>query len=335
MKTNENIMITGGLGFIGSHCISLLSPYYNNIVIVDNLSNSNIRVFHRLKKLISPEKLTFINASLHDKKIIEKTILLFSIKTIIHLAGLKSVSESANFSSKYHYHNVAGSKALFDIARLCNVSNLVFSSSATVYGAPLYFPISEAHPLRATNFYAQNKIEIEEILNNDDYFMSECSVKILRYFNPIGAHPSGIIGENPLGIPNNLMPYILYVAKRKLKYLNIYGNDYDTHDGTGVRDYIHIMDLAFGHLKALNYKKRGVHTFNLGTGLGYSVLDVVKTFEETNCIEIPYKIVPRRAGDVSSVFADPSKAKKHLNFITELTLKDMCKHAWLFAQKSL
>jgi len=324
------ILITGGLGFIGSHFASKISQK-ENLVIVDNLSNSSLNIFFKLK-MIAKKNIYFYKADIANFTKMQEIISTHKIHSIIHFAGLKSVGESFSFSARYYYNNVIGSKILFDLIKRNNIQNLIFSSSATVYGNPIKLPLDESHPIRAKNPYGQNKIDIENILLRDPYFQHDCSVKLLRYFNPIGAHPRGLIGESPKGIPNNLMPYILMVAKREYQKVRVFGNDYDTHDGTGVRDYIHIMDLVDGHIKALNYQKKGVSIFNLGTGQGYSVLDLIKTFGNVNNVSVPFEIVARRPGDVSAVYANPSKAESVLGFKAKRTLEDMCRDAWTFAK---
>jgi UDP-glucose 4-epimerase len=333
----SNILITGGLGYIGSHFASYLNKEFKNIIIIDNLSNSNISVFNKLLILNSENKISnlhFKKCDIFDKSTIENLIEKYEIDTIAHFAGLKSVADSTKYPGKYSYINVFGTKNILLLTKKYKIKNFIFSSSATVYGNPLYLPIDENHPIRSINPYGKNKIDIENIIINDPYFQNNCSTKILRYFNPIGAHPSGLIGENSKGIPNNLMPVILKVAKGQLNKVNIFGGDYNTHDGTGVRDYIHILDLVNGHIKALNYLKQGVSIFNLGTGKGFSVLDLINTFEEVNKVSVPYEIVARRTGDVESVFADSSKAEIVLAFKAKYSLKKMCFDAWKFAQKN-
>jgi UDP-glucose 4-epimerase len=322
------ILLTGGLGFIGSHIAYSLLNDEHDVIILDSLINSDISTFYKLKRLF--KNLTFIKGSVNDKQIVEKIFQINNIDSVIHLAGLKAVGESQIYPAKYYYNNVLSSKILFNLIKKYHVKNLIFSSSATVYGKPNYLPLNESHPITAHNFYAQNKIDIENMLLSDKFFKENCSVKILRYFNPIGAHHSGILGDNPKGIPNNLMPYILKVASGELPYVNVFGKDYKTHDGSGVRDYIHIMDLVEGHLKALTHSTTGVSIFNLGTGRGYSVLDIIKTFETVTKILIPFKFVRRRSGDVDAVYADPAKAKLELNFKTCCTLEQMCHDAWIF-----
>lgn len=324
----KKTLVTGGLGYIGSHFISEFLKFEKNIICIDNCSNSNLGNIQRIKK-ISTFPFEFHRIGIESIEL-KKIFLKNEIDTIIHFAGLKAVGESVKYPAKYYYNNVIGSKNLFNLAKKFKIKNLIFSSSATVYGKPIHLPFNENHPIRATNPYGQNKIDIENLLINDDYFQNECSVKILRYFNPIGAHPTGFIGEKPRGIPNNLMPYILKVAKKALPEVFIFGNDYNTHDGTGVRDYIHIMDLIDGHIKSLNYFNKGVSIFNLGTGQGYSVLDLIHNFEKVNKIKIPFRIVGRRDGDVDSVFANPLKAQNILNFNAKKTLDEMCADAWRY-----
>ena len=329
MINQANILITGGLGFVGSHCLVELLNLDKKIICIDNFLNSNPRVFSKVKKITSVPFL-FKNISIQSSEL-NQLFLENKIDTIFHFAGLKSVSESVTYPGKYFYNNVMGSKYLFNIAKKFKVKNLIFSSSATVYGNPVYLPLNEIHTTRATNPYGKNKIDIENLLINDKYFQNECSVKILRYFNPIGAHPSGVIGENPKGIPNNLMPFILKVAKQEIKKVNVFGGNYNTPDGTGIRDYIHIMDLVDGHIQALDYKIKGVSVFNLGTGQGCSVLELIKTFEQVNKVSVPFEIVDRRLGDVAKVYADKSKAERLLNFKTKRTIEEMCVDAWNFA----
>lgn len=327
----KKILVTGGLGFIGSHCLVELLNLKKDIICIDNFLNSSSKVLTQIKK-ISSTPFIFKNIGIQNAELTQ-IFLENDIDTIIHFAGLKSVGDSVAYPGKYFYNNVIGSKYLFDVAKKFKVKNFIFSSSATVYGDPLYLPLNENHPVRAINPYGQNKIDIERMLIEDDFFQNECSVKILRYFNPAGAHPTGLLGENPKGIPNNLMPYILKVAKKELLEVSVFGNDYPTLDGTGVRDYIHIMDLVDGHISALNYQKKGISIFNLGTGHGYSVLDLIYSFQEVNKIEIPHRFVARRVGDVAEVFANPSKAVSVLNFKPQRSINDMCADAWHFAKK--
>lgn len=325
----DHILITGGLGYIGSHTIERLLQEDKKIICIDNCINSNINILYKLKK-ITKKNFIFKNISIHDASL-SSIFRDYKIDTIIHFASLKSVSESVKRPALYYYNNVLGSLNLLQNAKKYNTKNIIFSSSATVYGDPIFLPISESHPIRAKNPYAQNKIDIENIFFKDLYFHTKCSVKILRYFNPIGSHPSGMLGDIPNGIPNNIMPYLVNVAMKKYPYVNIFGADYNTNDGTGIRDYIHIMDLVEGHFLALDFKKVGISVFNLGTGNGYSVLELINTFQKVNNIKIPYKFSKRRNGDVASAFAKPDKAKKYLNFTAKRNLDIMCYDAWNFA----
>ena len=326
-----NILLTGGAGYIGSHAFIELLDKGNEVIILDNFSNSSLVNIRNIENL-TKRKIIFYQTNLSEKDKVDKILKDHKIDAVIHLAGLKSVGDSVKFPAKYYQNNVISSKVLFECLKKNNIENLVFSSSATVYGKPIFLPLSENHPKRATNPYGKNKIDIENLLMDDSYFQNNCSVKILRYFNPIGAHPSGLIGESPKGIPNNLMPYIIKVAKGEYQKVSVFGNDYNTHDGTGVRDYIHIMDLVDGHIKALNYQTKGVSIFNLGTGRGYSVLDLIKMFERVNHVSVPFEIVARRPGDVAAVYANPSKAENLLGFKAQYALQDMCRDAWMFAK---
>jgi len=328
----ESILITGGLGFIGSHTVVALKNHFKHIVVIDDLSNSTMNTFHHLKHLVG-DHLHFYKVDIACQNQVDDIVSSYDIKTVIHYAGLKAVSESVNFPAKYYYKNVYSSKLFFEVLKKNNVSNLIFSSSATVYGNPLYLPLDEIHPLRATNPYGQNKIDIEQIIFNDPYYHDHCSVKILRYFNPIGAHPSGLIGDDPKCIPNNIMPIILKVVTQEYQELKIFGNDYLTHDGTGVRDYIHIMDLVEGHVQALAYIEKGITVLNLGTGRGFSVLDLVNTFQEVNSVNIPYSYAGRRLGDIDTVFANPDRAKTILGFRASQSLQSMCLDAWNYVKK--
>lgn len=325
------ILVTGGTGYIGSHtAVELLNSNYE-IIIVDNLSNSKIEVVYKIKQ-ITGKDFKFYQIDLRDKDKLSNIFKENKIDAVIHFAGLKAVGESVEKPLLYYRNNLDSTLTLCEVMNEYNVKKLVFSSSATVYGSQKVLPIKETASLSTTNPYGSTKLFIEYIL--DDIYKSdnEWSIIKLRYFNPVGAHVSGIIGEDPNGIPNNLMPYISKVATKELPYLNIFGNDYNTKDGTGVRDYIHVVDLAKGHLKALEYidNNKGSIAVNLGTGVGYSVLDIVKSYEKVNNIEIPYKIVDRRDGDIEECYADPSKAYELLNWKTEKTLDDMVKSAYNF-----
>lgn len=325
------ILVTGGTGYIGSHtAVELLNSNYE-IIIVDNLSNSKIEVVDKIKQ-ITGKDFKFYQIDLRDKDKLSNIFKENKIDAVIHFAGLKAVGESVKKPLLYYRNNLDSTLTLCEVMNEYNVKKLVFSSSATVYGSQKVLPIKETASLSTTNPYGSTKLFIEYIL--DDIYKSdnEWSIIKLRYFNPVGAHVSGIIGEDPNGIPNNLMPYISKVATKELPYLNIFGNDYNTKDGTGVRDYIHVVDLAKGHLKALEYinNNKGSIAVNLGTGVGYSVLDIVKSYEKVNNIEIPYKIVDRRDGDIEECYADPSKAYELLNWKTEKTLDDMVKSAYSY-----
>lgn len=323
------ILVTGGAGYIGSHtCVELLNTGYD-VIVVDDFSNSKPESLNRIQE-ITGKSLKFYNVDILNKEKLDKVFKENKIEAAIHFAGLKAVGESVKIPIKYYHNNITGTLILCEVMAKYNVKKMVFSSSAAVYGKNNKSPLSEDLPLSATNPYGWTKLMIEQILR--DVFISdmEWSISLLRYFNPIGAHESGRIGEDPNGIPNNLMPYITQVAVGKREKLYIFGNDYDTHDGTGVRDYIHVIDLAKGHLKALEkvMTTTGVDTYNLGTGIGYSVLDVVKSFEKATGKRIPYTIVDRRPGDIAKCYADPTKAFKELGWKAEKSLEDMCRDAW-------
>mgnify|MGYP001944586349 CR=1 FL=1 len=323
------VLVTGGAGYIGSHtCVELLNNGHD-VIIVDNLSNSKPEVINRIKELTGRD-FKFYKADILNKKEIDKIFKENNIEAVIHFAGLKAVGESVKIPLRYYYNNVTGTLVLCEVMQKHNVKKMVFSSSATVYGKPKTVPITEDFPLSAANPYGRTKLMIEQILRDVYVSDNDWSIALLRYFNPIGAHESGRIGEDPNGIPNNLMPYITQVAIGKRERLNVFGDDYDTHDGTGVRDYIHVVDLAKGHLKALEkvMATKGVEAYNLGTGVGYSVLDVVRNFEKVTGKKIPYVITSRRPGDIDKCYADPTKACKELGWKAEKTLEDMCKDAW-------
>ncbi|GAB6190172.1 UDP-glucose 4-epimerase GalE [Marinitoga arctica] len=323
------ILITGGAGYIGSHaCVEFLNAGYE-IVVLDNFSNSKPEALKRIKELTGKD-FKFYEVDLLNKKDVEKIFDENKIDAVIHFAGLKAVGESVEKPLLYYHNNITGTLNLLEVMQDNNVKKIVFSSSATVYGNPEKVPITEDTPLSATNPYGRTKLFIEEILKDLYISDNDWSIALLRYFNPIGAHESGRIGEDPNGIPNNLMPYITQVAVGKREKLYVFGNDYDTHDGTGVRDYIHVVDLVIGHIKALEkiINDTGVKVYNLGTGVGYSVLDVVKAFEEANNIKIPYEITDRRPGDVDQVYADPTKALKELDWKAERNIVEMCRDSW-------
>lgn len=323
------ILVTGGAGYIGSHtCVELLNNNYD-VIIADNLINSKIETIDKIKK-ITGKDLIFYQYDVTDKKLVEEIFKNHKIDGVIHFAGLKSVSESVSIPLEYYYNNLVSTINLANACLKYNVKKFIFSSSATVYGNVIS-PFKENMKLgETTNPYGETKAISERILIDTSKANKEFNVVLLRYFNPIGAHSSGLIGEVPDGVPNNLMPYITQTAKGKRKELSIFGNDYDTIDGTGVRDYIHVVDLAKGHVKALEKDLLGVNIYNLGTGKGTSVLELVKTFEKVNNIKIPYKIVDRRPGDIAECFADVSKAKKELNWETKNTIEDMCRDSWNF-----
>jgi UDP-glucose 4-epimerase len=324
-----SILVTGGAGYIGSHtCVELLSAG-KEVIIIDNFSNSNSESLARVNK-ITGKSCLFYEVDLLDKEKLRKVFAENKIEAVIHFAGLKAVGESVSIPLHYYQNNITGTLILCEIMQEFGVKKLVFSSSATVYGAPNSVPISEKFPLTATNPYGRTKLMIEEILR--DLYVSdrEWSIALLRYFNPIGAHISGQIGEDPMGIPNNLMPYITQVAVGKLEELSVFGNNYDTVDGTGVRDYIHVVDLALGHLKALDkvLTSNGIDAYNLGTGKGYSVLELINAFEKASGKKVPYRITDERPGDVSICFANPEKAKKELGWVAVRGIKEMCEDSW-------
>jgi UDP-glucose 4-epimerase len=329
------ILVTGGAGYIGSHtCVELLSTGYE-IVVLDNFSNSKPESLNRVKELTGKD-FTFYEVDLLDRRGLEEVFLNHSIDAVIHFAGLKAVGESVTIPLHYYHNNITGTLILCDVMQKYGVKNLVFSSSATVYGMPERMPISEDFPLSATNPYGRTKLMIEEILRDLYTADNSWSIALLRYFNPIGAHESGRIGEDPNGIPNNLMPFITQVAVGKLKELQVFGSDYPTVDGSGVRDYIHVVDLALGHLKALVrvMSSNGVDAFNLGTGTGYSVIEMVEAFERASGRKVPYKTVERRPGDVAVCYADPIKAKNELGWTAERGIEDMCKDSWRWQEKN-
>ena len=351
----QTILVTGGAGFIGSHtCVELLEQGYH-VVILDDLSNSSLVAVDRIRELTnaSDEALKFVEASILDREACERVFSENDINAIIHFAGFKAVGESTQKPLEYYWNNVAGSLVLFDVARKHGVKNVIFSSSATVYGEPEMIPITEDCPLHeATNPYGETKAMLERILTDFYRADDEWNIVLLRYFNPIGAHVSGRIGEDPKDIPNNLLPYVAQVAVGKLECIQVFGNDYPTPDGTGVRDYIHVVDLARGHVKALDYMggkvgtgkaiglgsiegsatedgtRTGVAIFNLGTGTGSSVLDVIHAFEKACGKELPYKICPRRPGDIATNYAACDKAREELGWVAEYDLARMCEDAW-------
>ena len=330
-----NILVTGGAGYIGSHTVIELLNLNHKIIIVDNFSNSKPEVLNRIKE-ISGKDFKFYQVNILDRENLEKVFIDNNIYAVIHFAGLKAVGESVDMPLAYYHNNITSTLVLCDLMNKYDVKNMVFSSSATVYGMNNISPLTENLPLSTTNPYGSTKMMIEQILQ--DVYISDngWSTALLRYFNPIGAHESGKIGEDPNGIPNNLMPYITQVAVGKREQLSVFGSDYDTHDGTGVRDYIHVVDLAKGHVKAVEYiaDKTGVEVINLGTGKGYSVLDVVNNFQKANEVKIPYILTDRRAGDIATCYANASKAEKLLSWKAEETLEDMCRDSWRWQSKN-
>ncbi len=323
------ILVTGGAGYIGSHTVVELLNNNKEVVVCDDLSNSSEKVLDRVYT-ITGKKVIFYKYNICNYEQMKEIFQNNKIDSIIHFAGFKAVGESVSKPYEYYQNNIDSTLILLRLMKEFGVNNLVFSSSATVYGNPKALPIKEDFELSATNPYGRTKLFIEYILKDMAYANKNLNIALLRYFNPIGAHASGLIGESPNGTPNNLMPYITQVAIGKLEYLNVFGNDYNTHDGTGVRDYIHVCDLARGHLLALNKldTNPGLVIYNLGTGVGYSVLDLVKTFGKVIGKDIPYKIVSRRPGDIDACYADPTLAYKELGFKTQFDLEDMCKDSW-------
>ena len=325
------ILVTGGCGFIGSHtCVELLENGYE-VVIVDNLSNSKEDVVDKIET-ITNKKVTFYKEDVSNKDKLDEIFAKEGIDAVIHFAGFKAVGESVSKPLMYYRNNLDSTLTLLEVMKKYNCKKIVFSSSATVYGDPERLPIEETFPLHTTNPYGTTKLMIEMILKDLYISDNDWSIALLRYFNPIGAHKSGLIGENPNGIPNNLMPYIVKVATKELEILNIFGNDYNTIDGTGVRDYIHVVDLGKGHIKAIMKvtKDKGIEAYNLGTGNGYSVLQLVNTFKEVNNVDVPYRIVERRPGDIDACYASTKKANELLDWHAELGIEDMCRDAYNF-----
>ena len=331
-----NVLVTGGAGYIGSHtCVELLENGYG-VIVIDNLCNSNAESLKRVQKLTG-KTLKFYKGDVRDDGLLRRIFAENAIDCVIHFAGLKAVGESVSIPWKYYDNNLNSTLVLTKVMEEVGVKKLIFSSSATVYTADNEMPLRETSRTgNCTNPYGWTKYMTEQILSGMAHADRGWSIVLLRYFNPIGAHASGEIGEDPRGIPNNLMPYITQVAVGRLEYLSVYGNDYDTHDGTGVRDYIHVVDLARGHVAAVGYamKQTGCEVFNLGTGTGYSVLDMVKSFEEANGVEVPFRITERRPGDIDVCYADPAKSEQILGWKTEKTLTDMCRDAWNWQRKN-
>lgn len=331
-----SILVTGGAGFIGSHtCVELLENGYK-VVVVDNLCNASEESLKRVEQ-ITGKKVTFYKGDILDKEFLNQVFEKEEIESCIHFAGLKAVGESVEKPWEYYHNNITGTLVLTEVMKKHGVKKMIFSSSATVYGSPKEIPITEECPKgTCTNPYGWTKSMLEQILTDMQKADPEWNIVLLRYFNPIGAHPTGLMGENPNGVPNNLMPYITQVAIGKLACLGVFGNDYDTPDGTGVRDYIHVVDLAKGHVKALKKLEEngGLSIYNLGTGVGYSVLDIVKNFEEANGVKIPYEIKPRRAGDIATCYSDASKAKRELDWEAEYGILEMCRDSWNWQKKN-
>jgi len=324
------ILVTGGAGYIGSHTVVELQNAGYDVVVLDNLSNASEKSLKRVEK-ITGKPVKFYEADIRDRNALEEIFNKEDIDSCIHFAGLKAVGESVAKPWEYYENNISGTLTLLDVMRKHDAKNIIFSSSATVYGDPAQIPITEECPKgQCTNPYGWTKSMLEQILTDIQKADPQWNVVLLRYFNPIGAHKSGTIGENPNGIPNNLMPYITQVAVGKLKELRVFGNDYDTPDGTGVRDYIHVVDLAKGHVKAINYifSNPGLDVINLGTGVGYSVLDMVKAFSKACGKEIPYQIKPRRAGDIATCYCNAEKAKNELGWVAERGIDKMCEDSW-------
>ena len=326
------ILLTGGAGFIGSHTIVELDKAGHEVVVVDNLVNSKQEALDRVAQIIG-KQVEFYKVDIRDRDALSDVFSKHQFDAVIHFAGLKAVGESVAKPLEYYENNMSGTFVLLDVMRKHGCKNIIFSSSATVYGDPAIIPITEACPKgQCTNPYGQTKSMLEEVLKDVQRADAEWNVVLLRYFNPIGAHASGLIGENPNGIPNNLMPYITQTAIGIREQLGVFGDDYDTPDGTGVRDYIHVVDLALGHVAALQAieRKCGLAVYNLGTGHGYSVLDVVKAFEKANGLNVPYKIMPRRPGDIATCYCDPTKAKQELGWEAQYGIEDMCRDSWRF-----
>ncbi len=323
------ILVTGGAGYIGSHTVVELLAAGKELLILDNFSNSSPKALERIEQ-ISGKRPTVIEGDIRDAALLEKLFAAYPIKSVIHFAGLKAVGESVEQPMRYYDNNVVGSLRLFEAMAKAGVYRLVFSSSATVYGDPATVPINETFPLQATNPYGRSKLNIEDMLRDIGLADKQWRVALLRYFNPVGAHASGLIGEDPQGIPNNLMPFVAQVAVGRRAELSVFGGDYATPDGTGVRDYIHVVDLARGHLAALNAldTQSGVVPINLGTGHGYSVLEVVAAFEKASGKKVPYRIVDRRPGDIAACYADPSRASELLGWSAEMNIETMCVDAW-------
>ena len=322
------ILVTGGCGYIGSHTVlELLNKNYD-VVVVDNFSNSSFESIRRVQKITGKE-VTFYEADIRDQAMMEKIFDTHKFDAVIHFAAFKAVGESCKLPLKYYENNISGTVSLLQIMERHNVKKIIFSSSATVYGDPEKLPLDENCRLSTTNPYGSTKLMMENIMQDVQKADNEWNIILLRYFNPVGAHESGLIGEDPKGIPNNLMPFVAQVASGKLQCINVFGNDYDTPDGTGVRDYIHVVDLALGHIAAIEHcNESGVHIYNLGTGHGYSVLDMIHVFEKACGKKLPYKICDRRPGDIAACYACPDKAKKELEWEAKFGIEEMCASQW-------
>lgn len=328
----DTILLTGGAGFIGSHICVELARAGHRPVVLDNLCNSKPGVLERVGRIIG-RPVDFVQGDIRDGDVLRRTLRDFKVRSVIHLAGLKAVGESVSMPLAYYDNNVVGTLRLLEAMAACDVRSIVFSSSATVYGVPMRLPVDESHPLSTTNPYGQTKLVIEGMLRDLHRAGDRWHICMLRYFNPVGAHESGTIGEDPHGMPNNLMPFVLKVASGRVKDLGVWGGDYPTPDGTGVRDFIHVVDLAIGHVRAMErLDSMGCEAINLGTGRGTSVLELIKAFERVNGVHVPFVMKDRRAGDVASCFADPSLALQRLGWKTERTIDDMCRDAWRWQQ---
>lgn len=326
---SRTILVTGGAGYIGSHTVVRLLELGYEVVVLDNFSNSSPEALRRVED-ITRREVTLVEGDINDAALLDRLFQEHAIDAVIHFAGLKAVGESVSQPLRYFWNNVSGTIVLCEAMQRAGVKNMVFSSSATVYGDPASLPIREDFPTSATNPYGRSKLMIEEMLGDLHVSDASWNIALLRYFNPVGAHISGRIGEDPADVPNNLMPYVAQVAVGRREHLNVFGSDYPTHDGTGVRDYIHVMDLAEGHVKALEWLDRGlgIRAFNLGTGTGYSVLDMVHAFERACGHKLAYKLTDRRPGDVAACYADPARATEELGWRAELGLERMCADAW-------
>jgi UDP-glucose 4-epimerase len=330
-----NILLTGGMGYIGSHTATVLLEAGHEVVLFDNLSNSDAFVLSSLEK-ITGKTISFIEGDIRDTELLSKTLSEYQVEAVMHFAGLKAVGESVQDPLHYYDNNVGGSLSLILAMQQNKIKKIVFSSSATVYGEPQYLPYDENHPTNPINTYGRSKLFIEEILRDVSIADPTWSIAVLRYFNPVGAHESGLIGELPKGIPNNLMPYIVKVASGELEKLKVFGNDYETRDGTGERDYIHVIDLAEGHLASLNFlnEHKGWHAFNLGSGKSTTVLEMLNAFEKINYKKIPYEVVARREGDLPAYYANPDVANKTLHWKTKRSHVSMCESAWRYKERS-